>query len=331
VGIIVFLLFYVLSITVSRVILRTSRKYRPNLGVVFARLAGAATILLGVLIAFSVVAPSFQAGDLIKILGISGVAIGFAFQNILQNFLAGLLLLWAEPFRVGDEIKLDNYEGTVEEVQARATIIETYDGRRVVIPNADLFTHSVTVNTVNTALDVRRWEYDLAVKDGRDLAELKSFIIKTVSKVHEVLSDPSPEVLVMDLGDPDSNTVKVRVLWWTRAPRQHQMLTSYDSVFTAIRQTLNRSAVGQDRAAQSRPLPLSLSVLWRWKSRARQVFAPRLFPPSTFQTTFCPGTYSKVRCFHRKNGIELTSGSDRNFWHRNLLVDHSSMYHLARR
>jgi small conductance mechanosensitive channel len=246
VGIIVFLLFYGVSILVSRVILRTTRKHRPNLGVVFARLTGAATILLGFLVAFSVVAPSFQAGDLIKILGISGVAIGFAFQNILQNFLAGLLLLWAEPFRVRDEIKLDNFEGTVEEIQARATIIETYDGRRVVIPNADLFTHSVTVNT---ALDIRRWEYDLTVKDGRDLAELKSFIIRTVSKVQGVLSDPSPEVLVMDLGDPDSNTVKVRVLWWARAPRQHQMLTSYDSVLTAIRQTLSRSTVGQERAA----------------------------------------------------------------------------------
>jgi small conductance mechanosensitive channel len=246
VGVVVFLLFYVLSSAVSRVLLRTTRKYRPNLGVVFARLAGAATILLGVLVAFSVVAPSFQAGDLIKILGISGVAIGFAFQNILQNFLAGLLLLWAEPFRVGDEIKLDNYEGTVEEIQARATIIETYDGRRVVIPNADLFTHSVTVNT---ALDVRRWEYDLTTKDGRDITELKSFIIKTVSKVEGVLSDPSPEVLVMDLGDPDSEVVKVRVLWWTKAPRHHQMLTSYDSVLTTIREGLNRFAVRQDRAA----------------------------------------------------------------------------------
>jgi small conductance mechanosensitive channel len=246
VGIIVFLLFYVLSIVVSRVILCTTRKYRPNLGVVFARLTGAATILLGFLVAFSVVAPSFQAGDLIKILGISGVAVGFAFQNILQNFLAGLLLLWAEPFRVGDEIKLDNYEGTVEEIQARATIIETYDGRRVVIPNADLFTRAVTVNT---ALDVRRWEYDLNVKDNRDFVELKSFIIKTVRNVQGVLSDPSPEVVVMDLGDPDSNTVKVRVLWWTKVPRQHQMLASYDSVLTAIRRVLGRPTVSQDRAA----------------------------------------------------------------------------------
>ena len=250
VGIIVFLLFYVLSIVVSRVILRTTRKYRRNLGVVFARLTGAATILLGFLVAFSVVAPSFQAGDLIKILGISGVAIGFAFQNILQNFLAGLLLLWAEPFRIGDEIKLEPYEGTVEEIQTRATIIKTYDGRRVVIPNADLFTHSVTVNT---ALDIRRWEYDLAVNGIRELAELKSLVIDALSKVQGVLADPRPEVLVMDLGDGDLNAVKVRVLWWTKAPRQHEMLASYDRVLTAIRQTLNRSAVrpeiAQNRAA----------------------------------------------------------------------------------
>jgi small-conductance mechanosensitive channel len=246
VGAIVFLLFYVLSVLVSRVIVQSTRHHRPNLGVVFARLSGAATILLGFLVAFSVVAPSFQAGDLIKILGIGGVAIGFAFQNILQNFLAGLLLLWAEPFRIRDEIKLDNYEGTVEDIQTRATIIRTYDGRRVVIPNADLFTHSVTVNT---ALDSRRWEYDLSVKGAEQLAELKSLITNTVSKVQGVLPSPTPEVLVMDLGDPNTNLVKMRVFWWTRAPRQHEMLTSYDKVLTAIGQTLNPSAVRQDRAA----------------------------------------------------------------------------------
>lgn len=63
------------------------------------------------------------------------------------------------------------------------------------------------------------------------------------------VTDPSPEVLVMDLGDPDSKTVKVRVLGWTRTPRQHQMVVSYDSVLTAISQTLNRSMDGQDRVA----------------------------------------------------------------------------------
>src|SRR3979411_1929263 len=207
-SIVVLILFYILSIFISRLIRRATRKRRQNLGVVFARLVGAGIVLLGVLVAVSIVAPSFQASDLIKVVGIGSVAIGFAFQNILQNFLAGLLLLWAEPFRIGDEIKLDPYEGTVEEIQTRATIIKTYDGRRVVIPNADLFTHSVIVNT---ALDIRRWEYDLAVNGIRELDELKSLLIDAVSKVQGVLSDPPPEVLVTDLG-VDLNAIKVRVL-----------------------------------------------------------------------------------------------------------------------
>jgi small-conductance mechanosensitive channel len=236
VAIFVFFLFYLLSIAVSRTIVRTTRKHRPNLGVVFARLTAAATILLGFLVAFSVVAPSFQAGDLIKVLGIGGVAIGFAFQNILQNFLAGLLLLWAEPFRIGDEIKLDAYEGTVEDIQTRATIIKTYDGRRVVIPNADLFTHSVIVNT---ALDIRRWEYPLVIDNIRDFGQVKSVIIGTVSKVPGVLSDPAPEALVTELG-PDATTAKIKVLWSTKASRERDMLDSYDKVLVAIRESLNR-------------------------------------------------------------------------------------------
>jgi small conductance mechanosensitive channel len=101
VAIVVFLIFYFVSILLSRVIRRATEEHRRNLGVVFARLAGAAVVLLGVLVAFSIVAPSFQAGDLIKLLGIGSVAIGFAFQNILQNFLAGLLLLWAETSASG--------------------------------------------------------------------------------------------------------------------------------------------------------------------------------------------------------------------------------------
>jgi small-conductance mechanosensitive channel len=241
-GVVVFLLFYVLSVVVSRVIVRTTRETRPNVGVVLARLIGAATVFLGFLVAFSIVAPSFQASDLIKILGIGGVAIGFAFQNILQNFLAGLLLLWAEPFRVGDEIKLDAFEGEVEEIQTRATIIKTYDARRVVIPNADLFTHSVIVNT---ALEGRRWEYDLTLKSAQRLTEVKSLLLGAVKRVPGVLDEPSPEILVIDLGDMESNTLRVRVLWWTKAARQHQMLASYDSVLSAIRETL-RSATTQD-------------------------------------------------------------------------------------
>jgi small-conductance mechanosensitive channel len=246
VGILAFLLFYAFSFLAARFVARAVSRRRQNLAVVFARLIQGATILIGFLVSFSIIAPSFQASDLIKILGVGGVAIGFAFQNILQNFLAGLLLLWTEPFRVGDEIKLDAFEGKVEEIQTRATIIRTYDERRVVIPNADLFTHSVIVNT---ALGSRRWEYDLSVQSAEKLDELKSMIIKAVQAVPGVLPDPKPEALVVDLNTLDSDTVKIRVLWWTNDSRQHQMLASYDRVLTAIVEAFRRSREKQKRAA----------------------------------------------------------------------------------
>src|SRR5258706_13081397 len=213
-ALVVFALFTRFSALASFFIRRATKERRHNVGLVLARLISAGVLLLGFLVSFSIVAPSFQAADLIKILGIGSVAIGFAFQNILQNFLAGLLLLWTETFRVGDQIKLDAFEGTVEDIQTRATTIKTYDGRRVVIPNAELFTHAVTVNT---AFENRRWEYDLSTNAPDDLSELKYQLVDTLMKVDGVLDTPQPEALVVDLGDPGAGSVKLHLTWWTKS------------------------------------------------------------------------------------------------------------------
>lgn len=77
------------------------------------------------------------------------------------------------------------------------------------------------------------------------MTELKSLLLNALKRVPGVLSEPSPQILVVDLGDQESHTLKLRVLWWTKAARQHQMLESYDSVLSALRETL-RSATGQD-------------------------------------------------------------------------------------
>ena len=249
VAIVVFLMFYFASAMLSRIISSATSRHRRNLGVVFARLAGAAIILLGLLVAFSIVAPSFQAGDLIKLLGIGSVAIGFAFQNILQNFLAGLLLLWAEPFRVGDQIKLDPFEGTVEDIQTRATTIKTYDGKRVVIPNAELFTHAVTVNT---AFEIRRWEHELSTNVPDSLPALKSLLVETLAKVDGVLDTPVPEALVADVGDPSADVVKLHLTWWTKSSRQHEMMASHDLVLTAIREALRQQAAARPQDSKAR-------------------------------------------------------------------------------
>jgi small conductance mechanosensitive channel len=112
------------------------------------QLAHISVIILGLLTALSAVAPSFHAADLIKMLGIGSVAIGFAFQNILQNFLAGILILMQEPFQIGDWINVTGLEGRVEDIETRATVVLTSKGQRIVIPNAVLFTNPVVVGEV---------------------------------------------------------------------------------------------------------------------------------------------------------------------------------------
>jgi small conductance mechanosensitive channel len=144
-ALIVFAIFFFAARAIRRLVRRLTRNrhHARNLGLVLGRLAQGATLLLGLFVSLSIVIPTFRAGDLVQLLGISGVAIGFAFRDILQNFLAGILILLTEPFQIDDQIVFKNFEGTVESIQTRATTIRTYDGRRIVIPNSELFTIAV--------------------------------------------------------------------------------------------------------------------------------------------------------------------------------------------
>jgi len=148
----IFILFLIVASAAKSIVRRLTQRRgrRQSLGLLLGQIAYITMTVLGFLIAISAVAPSFHASDLISMLGIGGVAIGFAFQNILQNFLAGILLLLQEPFELGDWIAVTGLEGKVDDIQTRATIITTADGKRVVIPNAVLFTNPVVVGRANS-------------------------------------------------------------------------------------------------------------------------------------------------------------------------------------
>ncbi|MBD1939754.1 mechanosensitive ion channel family protein [Microcoleus sp. FACHB-68] len=233
-ALIVFTLFFFAARTIRTLVRRLTRRHRQarNLGLVLGRLAQGVVILVGLFVALSIVIPSFKAGDLVQLLGISGVAIGFAFRDILQNFLAGILILLTEPFQIEDQIVFKDFEGTVENIQTRATIIRTYDGRRIVIPNAELFTNSVTVNT---AFEKRRNEYDVGIGYGDDIDRAKQLILEALYSVDGVLHDPAPDALVMELAE---STVNIRARWWIKPPRRADTLDSRDQVLIAIKNKL---------------------------------------------------------------------------------------------
>lgn len=208
------------------------RRDRHDLGAIFASMTFGAVMIVALLVAAVIVFPSVKPGDVLSTLGIGSVAVGFAFKDILQNLFAGVLLLINRPFRRGDQIKVKDYEGTVEHIESRATLIKTYDGRRVIIPNADIYTSPVTVNT---AFPVRRTQLDLGIGYNDDLGNAARFIVEAIRGIDGVIADPAPEAIPIEFRDGD---VLVRARWWTSSKQSdvvHVRAKVVDAILQAFR------------------------------------------------------------------------------------------------
>ena len=167
------------------------------------------TWAVGLIIAAVIAFPDLRLGDIIGLLGLGSVAIGFAFQDIFKNFLAGILLLLEEPFRLGDQVIMCDYEGTVESIKIRSTQLRTYTGELVEIPNAIVFTSPVRVLT---AFRSRRTDLGIGVDYTTPLPLAKQTFLEVINRVDGVLSDPAPEVDVVGFGD---SSIDFKLRYWT--------------------------------------------------------------------------------------------------------------------
>ncbi|MEP6509050.1 MAG: mechanosensitive ion channel family protein [Gemmatimonadales bacterium] len=207
------------------------RSSNQSAATAISRLLYVAMVALAVLIAVTIAFPSMTPAKLVSVLGIGGVAIGFAFKDIFQNLLAGILILLRRPFAVGDEITTGEFTGTVEAIETRATIIRSYDGRRVIIPNGDVYTKPVIVIS---AYDMLRSEYDVGIGYGDDLTQAKTIALEAIKRIDGVLADPAPDVLVWELGDSAKN---IRIRWWTK-PARADVLRIRDGVLKEVAEAI---------------------------------------------------------------------------------------------
>lgn len=207
-----------------------------DLGGVLGSIVFGMIMIAAVLIAAVIVFPSVKPATIISSLGIGTVAIGFAFKDILQNLLAGILILINRPFHPGDQIVVKDFEGTVEHIQSRATVIKTYDGKRVIIPNSDIYTSPVTVNT---AFPTRRDQYDVGIGYGDNPDHAMKVFAEAIAKVDGVEGDPAPEVLPWGL---DASSVTLRARWWSKSP-QSEVVHLHARVIVAIWQAASDNAI----------------------------------------------------------------------------------------
>jgi small-conductance mechanosensitive channel len=172
------------------------------------RMARIGVLLLGALLAlgqlgFSQAVLSFVAG-----LGITGIIIGFALQDIVKHFAAGVLLLMLRPFRIGDEVRIGAFEGHVQDVQLRATVLKTNAGDEVLIPNADVY-NSAIVNL--SRYDLRRHSVSLKAPASLDLEGARVALERALGDTPGVAGNPPPSVVATGLAD---SAAAVELRFW---------------------------------------------------------------------------------------------------------------------
>lgn len=192
--------------------------------------------VLGVVVAAVVVFPSFQFGDVVAGLGITSIAIGFALKDVLQNFVAGILLLVRRPFRIGDQIRTKDHEGTVEEIDLRSTRILTYDGERVIVPNGEVYTSIVVVRT---ARPLRRVKVRVGIGYQDAIEDARRAIARVLDETEGVATDPGPWIHVVELAP---SSVDLQVYFWTGS-KQANVLAVSDRVVTGIKNALDAAGI----------------------------------------------------------------------------------------
>lgn len=209
---------------------------RPSLKNLVDTLAKLVIWIVGLMIALMVVLPGMTPASLIAGLGIGAVAIGFAFQDIFENFLAGVLIMLREKMRIGDIIECEGITGKVEHITLRETHVRKLSGELTIVPNSILFKNPVEILTDH---DIRRHELVCGVSYDTDLDHAAQVIEKSVRAVDGIQLDKGLDVFAVEF---NSSSVDFKVRWFAKStPRG--MWESQDKVIRAIKRGLDDAGI----------------------------------------------------------------------------------------
>ena len=167
-----------------------------------------AIVLVGVLLALDILGATAVVTAVLGTAGVAGLAVGFAFRDIVENYLAGILMSLRRPFAVNDLIQIEDYEGKVIRLTSREMVLMTLDGNHVRIPNATIFNGVIVNYTRNPR---RQFNFTVGVDVEEDLTYVQQLGIEALRAMAGVMNDPTPFARVEELGDFN---VIVRFFGW---------------------------------------------------------------------------------------------------------------------
>lgn len=183
-------------------------------------------LIIGTIFALDMV--NFDVTGFIAGLGVAGFTIGFALQDMAKNFISGILLLYRQPFNLGELVKVDDYLGKVKEINMRDTVIITLDGELVIIPNRIVFENPI-INYTHTQYRRRRITIGLGYEEDADRAI--EIFLDTIKSVPGVELEPSPIIQANELGD---SVLVLSALFWVDQ-QENDLLGVNSEVIKAIK------------------------------------------------------------------------------------------------
>ena len=215
----------------QRVLART--KLRPSLKELFSLLVSIAVWITGMMIAAVIVFPNLTPASILTGLGIGSVAIGFAFKDVFENFLAGIIILFRPEMRIGDYIECEGIEGEVRHIAIRESHIRQTDGQLVIVPNSILFKNPVTVRT---DLEQRRVTVICGVAYDVDVDQARDVIRDAVAGCDSVVTDDRPvQIFAQEFAD---SSINFEVTWWTGS-KPVEVRQSRDEVVARVKRALD--------------------------------------------------------------------------------------------
>ncbi len=216
----------------------------PEIGLLLGRGARLIVLMIGGLLVLQQLGWTSAVLGFVTGLGVSGIIIGFALQDIVKQFAAGVLLLMLRPFSVGDIIKVSGYEGAVQDIQLRATVLKTADGEEVLIPNADVYTNAV-VN--RSHYGSRRRTFTLDIPNTIELEQAQAAITVALQATPGVANMPPPMVVATGV---TANAITVEARFWvnTNQANADRIATS---AIVAARRALTPMHAGQENGKSS--------------------------------------------------------------------------------
>ncbi len=209
IALVVFILFYLLA----RVLRAWDRPWKLVTGnalarMIFRQIVFAAVLVVGLLLALEITGATAVVGAVLGTAGVLGLALGFALQDIVQNYISGIMLSLRQPFEPRDFVQIGDHQGIVIRLTMRETFLMTLDGNHLRIPNADVFGAIMTNFSRNPE---RRFDFGVGVGTNEDLVIAQQTGLDILSSIDGVLADPKPFARVENLGD---SSVTVRFYAW---------------------------------------------------------------------------------------------------------------------